>query len=164
PFAATAIGLAIALDREAGYSLTERLSRTFGVFRESEAGGDVVFDPIFPRDTALPAPGEPPVSTSRRYRAAHNIGHFRFLECGRIQDGHPDGDVTPWDELRFPFVPSLRGANLERVAVERLPRGEGPEVEERYLLDDAGIVEVKVTILDDGFSGDFRLKSPSSPL
>ncbi|MGZ5381219.1 MAG: Hsp70 family protein, partial [Thermoanaerobaculia bacterium] len=84
PFAATAMGLAVFLDREAGWALEDRLSRHFGVFRESEAGADVAFDAIFPKGTALPAPGAAPVSVTRRYLAAHNVGHFRFLECTRL--------------------------------------------------------------------------------
>lgn len=35
PFAATAIGLAAFLDKEAGFALSERLSRHSGVFREA---------------------------------------------------------------------------------------------------------------------------------
>ena len=59
PFAATAIGLAVFLDNEAGFALSERFSRNFGVFREAEAGADVVFDPIVPKDVSLPAMGTP---------------------------------------------------------------------------------------------------------
>ena len=112
PFAATAMGLAVWLDREGGYALEDRLSRHFGVFREGGAGRDVVFDTIFEKGTPLPAPGEPPVVVARRYRAAHDVGHFRFLECSRLTDGRPDGDVTPWDEAYFPFDRALRAANL----------------------------------------------------
>lgn len=156
PFAATAIGLAVTLDRDAGYTLSERFTRTFGVFRESEAGDGVVFDPIFEKDTPLPAAGEPPLARVRRYRAAHNVGHFRFLECGRVSGGRPDGDLTPWDEIRFPFDASLRAAtDLAPVPVTRADGG--PEVEERYVCTDGGAVEVSVTVLSDGFSETFRL-------
>lgn len=157
PFAATAIGLAITLDGEAGYTLAERLTRTFGVFREGEAGEIVTFDPIFTKDTPLPVVGEPPLTVIRRYRAAHNIGHFRFLECGRVEDGRPDGELSPWDEVRFPFDPKLRGLeDLGRVDVTRWD-DTGPAVEERYICSDAGAVEVEVTVLDDGYSSRFRL-------
>src|SRR5450756_1878894 len=108
PFAATAMGLAVFLDREGGWVLEDKLSRHFGVFREGDAGADVLFDTIFPKGTALPAPGAAPVTVVRRYRAAHNVGHFRFLECSRLTDGRPDGDVTPWDEAYFPYEPGLR--------------------------------------------------------
>jgi molecular chaperone DnaK len=116
----------------------------------------VVFDPIFGSDTRLPSPGAPALVSSRRYRAAHNVGHFRFLECSRVRDGHPDGDVTPWGEVRFPFEPDLRGReDLRAVAVRRLD--EGPEVEETYACAAAGSVEVTVRDLTDGFARSFTL-------
>jgi molecular chaperone DnaK (HSP70) len=77
PSAATAIGLAIASDQEAGYQLQDRFHRHFGVWRESEAGTRVVFDPIFSKGTHARdrqvAHGDTP------HRPAHNVGHFRFL-------------------------------------------------------------------------------------
>lgn len=157
PFAATAMGLAIFLDESAGYALSERFSRTFGVFRESVSGGDIVFDPIFGKETVVPAKGEPPLVSVRRYRAAHNIGHFRFVECSRLHAGRPDGDVTPWDEFFFPFDRGLR--QNEELASERVRRWgeEGPEVEEAYSCAAAGTVEVTVTDLSDGFARTYRL-------
>ena len=86
-FAATAIGLAVFLDSESSFELSERFSRHFGVFREAEAGTGVVFDPIVCKDAALPTDGRTPLVVRRRYRAAHNIGHFRFVECSRLVDG-----------------------------------------------------------------------------
>lgn len=157
PFAATAIGLAITLDQEAGYTLEERLTRTFGVFREASGGGDVTFDPIFLKDTPLPRPGSPPLVAVRTYRAAHNIGHFRFLECGRLEAGRPDGDLSPWDDVRVPFDPALRAlASLQGVGVER--REGGPVVEERYAITAEGAVEVRVTLPEDGFDETYRLR------
>jgi molecular chaperone DnaK len=156
PFAATAIGLAIFLDREAGWTLEDRLSRHFGVFRESEAGTDVAFDAIFPKGTALPAPGAAPVSVTRRYRAVHNVGHFRFLECTRLAGGRPDGDVTPWDEALFPFERELRGRSLSTVDVIR--RVDGPEVVETYALGSEGAVSMTVTDTSDGFTRTFTLR------
>ena len=119
PFAATAIGLAVFLD-EAGFELSERLSRHFGVFREAHAGEDVTFDPILPKGLALPANGQAPLVITRTYRAAHNIGHFRFVECSRLLDGRPDGDVTPCDPVVFAFDPDLHNDQvLGRRAVGR---------------------------------------------
>ena len=84
---------------------SERLSRHFGVFREARAGEDVTFDPILPKDIALPNDGQAPLVVTRTYRAAHNIGHFRFVECSRLVDGRPDGDVTPYAPVFFPVRP-----------------------------------------------------------
>ena len=156
PFAATAVGLALFLDGDAGFALADRLTRHFGVFREAEAGEEVVFDPIFPKDVPLPAAGQAPLTAVRRYRAAHDLGHFRFVECSRLVEGRPDGDVTPWQDVRFPFQASLRGMPLDGATVRRLS-APGPEVEEVYACTDAGAVEVTIRVPSDGFSTTFRL-------
>jgi molecular chaperone DnaK (HSP70) len=157
PFAATAIGLACFLDEESGVTLSDVLSRTFGVFREARAGEEVTFDPIFRRDTPLPRTGEPPLEVVRRYRPVHNLGHFRFVECGRLRDGVPDGRITPWDEVRFPFDRELREReDLAGVTVRR-GTGEGPLVEERYRCTAAGTFEVTLTCLEDGWSRHYDL-------
>ena len=163
PFAATAIGLANFLDDDAGYELSDCLTRHFGVWREAETGRGITFDPIFQKDSRLPRAGEPPLVAVRRYRPAHNLGHYRFVECGRIREGRPDGDVTPWEEVRFPFDPALReSSDLGRVPVERR-EGATPEVEERYRCTSAGIFEVTLAVLDDGYSRTFRMARGSEP-
>ena len=58
---ATAIGLAIQADVQAGYVLRERFTRHFGVWREAEGGRDVVFDSLFPKGTVSARSGEPPL-------------------------------------------------------------------------------------------------------
>jgi molecular chaperone DnaK len=157
PFAATAIGLAAFLDKEAGFALSERLSRHFGVFRETCAGEDVYFDPIVPKGAELPTAGQTPFVVTRTYRAAHNIGHFRFVECSRLRDGRPDGDVTPYDPVFFPFDPALDDVgDLPRRPVHR--RDDGPDVEERYVITDGGAVEVTLTTRPDRLSRTFRLE------
>jgi molecular chaperone DnaK len=157
PFAATAIGLAVFLDKEAGFALSERFSRHFGVFREAHAGTDVVFDPIVHKDASLPADGSTPLVVRRVYRAAHNIGHFRFVECSRLVDGRPDGDVTPYDPVLFPFDPALN----DRDDLGGQPVGrwsDGPDVEERYVIAPSGAVEVTLTTHPAGFNRTFRLE------
>lgn len=161
PFAATAIGLAVFLDKESGFALSERFSRNFGVFREAEAGAGVVFDPIVCKDVSLPADGQTPLVVKRRYRAAHNIGHFRFVECSRLVDGRPDGDITPYDPVLFPFDPALR----DRDDLGRQPVGrwrDGPDVEERYVIAPSGAVEVTLTTQPAGFERTFRLERCAS--
>jgi molecular chaperone DnaK len=149
PFGSCAIGLAIHLDETAGYRLKERLTRHFGVFREDEHGERISFDVLVPKDTPLPA------QVSRRYRAAHNVGHYRFVECGRVDEGRPEGNLAAWDEVLFPFDPKLRERNLTDVQVERL--GHGPEVEETYKCGADGTVTASLRVLDDGFERTLRL-------
>jgi molecular chaperone DnaK len=157
PFAATAIGLAVFLDKEAGFALSERLSRHFGVFREALAGEDVCFDPIVPKGAQLPTAGQPPFVVTRTYRAAHNIGHFRFVECSRLRDGRPDGDVTPYEPVFFPFDPDLDDDDdLQRRPVRRSDGG--PDVEERYVVTPGGAVEVTLTTRPARLSRTFRLE------
>jgi molecular chaperone DnaK (HSP70) len=161
PFAATAIGLAVFLDKESGFALSERFSRNFGVFREAEAGAGVVFDPILCKDVSLPADGQSPLVVKRKYRAAHNIGHFRFVECSRLVNGRPDGDVTPYDPVLFPFDPALYDRNdLGRQPVGRWT--DGPDVEERYVIAPSGAVEVTLTTKPAGFERTFRLERCAS--
>lgn len=164
PAASTAIGLAIASDRGAGYSLTDRLSRGFGVFRESQVGSRLAFDPLIGRDALLPASspttgaGEPVVIT-RRYNAAHNIGWFRFVEYAALDEwGEPRGDIVPFAHVVFPFDPDLQGReDLAGVPVQR--REHGPLVEERYTIDPHGMIEVTLTCLDTGYTQTHALRA-----
>ena len=149
PFGSCAIGLAIYLDEAAGYRLTENLTRHFGVFREAEGGERISFDVLVPKDSPLP------LTVTRRYRAAHNLGHYRFVECGRIEAGRPEGNLLLWDEVLFPFDPALRGrSDLASVPVRRM---DGPEVEEMYRVTETGALEVKLRVLDDGYSATLQL-------
>jgi hypothetical protein len=157
PFAATAIGLACHMDEEAGYEVSDCLTRHFGVWREAAWGQSVSFDRVFARDLRLPAPGAAPLLSVRRYRPAHNLGHFRFVECGALRDGHPDGDVVPWDGIWFPFDPGLRECpDLHGVEVARLA-GEGPEIEERYECSSSGLFRATLTCLSDGWSQSYQI-------
>jgi molecular chaperone DnaK (HSP70) len=152
--AATAVGLAIAFEDDAPV-VADQFSRTFGVFREAEHGHDVAFDTILTPDTLVRADGTELV---RRYQPVHNLGCFRFAECDRLEGGVPVGDLHPWSVVRFPFDPSLRALpDLAGVPVRRVdaPR---PWVEERYRIDPTGMVEVRITDLDTGFSQLHRLE------
>lgn len=143
--AATGIGLAIAADKQAGYELRERFTRHFGVWREAEDGRSVVFDVLFEKDTLLPDKGEKGLTRSRSYRPAHNIGHFRYLECSQIDEhGHPTGDLMPWDEITFPFDPALvNEPHLERIPIAR-SHPDQHLVEELYSCDEHGIIQVDI--------------------
>jgi hypothetical protein len=123
-------------------------------------GAQISFDPIFLVGTKLPAPGQPPVTALRRYRAAHNVGHFRYVECDDVtDDGRPVGTVTPFASVIFPFDPSLRDqeADLRSVPVQRVRGQEGTLVEERYSLDERGMVRVRIVNIEDGFEREYFL-------
>jgi molecular chaperone DnaK (HSP70) len=159
PHAATAIGLAIAADTEAGYKLRERFTRHFGVWREWDDGRQIAFDPLFEKNTALPAKGEQPLVRVRRYAPIHNIGHFRYLECGRLdQAGQPQGDLAPWDEILFPFDPQLRGVEDLRDASISHSCDHTHIVEEVYSCDHNGIIEVEIKDAANGFSRRYTLR------
>lgn len=155
---ATAIGLAIQADAQTGYVLRERFTRFFGVWREGDAGRRITFDALFAKGTVLAGPGERPVEIRRRYSPVHNIGDFRYLECSHLDEaGQPTGDVTVWDEIRFPFDPSLRELNGEVVPVSYSPLASRQTIEEAYTCDASGTVGVRITNLTSGYSRDYRL-------
>jgi molecular chaperone DnaK (HSP70) len=144
PHAAVAMGLAIAAESGTDTAIAGRLTRTFGVWRERQSGADVVFDAVFTKDTPLPAPGEPPLAAVRRYRTAHDVAHYRFVETSRLHDdGSPAGGVTPWAEVAVATAPNLHRLDSPPADVRRLEH-DGPEVTERYSLDRDGIIRVMI--------------------
>jgi hypothetical protein len=167
PHAATAIGLAIAADQDAGYQLQERFTRHFGVWREAEDGRAVAFDVVFAKGSVLPAPGETPLTCTRRYQPTHNIGHFRYLECSQLTaTGDPTGDLTPWDEVYFPFLPPLHeGGTLPTVPITRL-ECEAPWIGERYTCDAHGIIAVEMQNETCHYARRYHLRerAPRDPL
>ena len=158
PFAATAIGLAVFLDTEVRFRVVRTL---FATFRGLPRGAGRRRRRLRPDRAqgrlACPPDGRSPLVVSRTYRAAHNIGHFRFVECSRLVNGRPDGDVVPYDPVLFPFDPALH----DRDDLGRQPVGrwsDGPEVEERYVVAPSGAVEVTLTTQPAGFKRTFRLE------
>ncbi len=156
---ATAIGLAIQAAQPDTYKLSERLSRYFGVWREAEHGSRIVFDPLFEKGAPLPPPGEPSLSIRRSYTPVHNIGHFRFLECThRTDDGVPTGEVTLWDDIRFPFDSALEhDPDLAQAAVRLSPDVSGQQMEELYECDGSGAITVTIANRSSGYAQTFRL-------
>lgn len=165
PGSSTAIGLAIAADPDSGYALTDRLSRGFGVFREQAGGTRTSFDPILLPDTVqagalgttaaeLGAESTGATVLERSYQAVHNVGRYRFVECGGIDErGEPTGRLAPAGELLFPLDSSLRDLDDADLAVLPVCRlGHGPRVRERYEVDPAGRVNVTLTDCTDGYT------------
>jgi molecular chaperone DnaK (HSP70) len=179
--AATAIGLALVAEEGRAPRLTERLTRHFGVFRELDGGRRVSFDQIFLKGTEMPVGRRARLETVRQYQAAHDVGVFRFVECGEIgENGAPSGDVRPHATIYFPFVAEARsrlgleaGSSERPSARARAPRrpseppaaevqvarlaGPGPQVEERYALDASGVFRVTIRVLDDGYEQSFTV-------
>ncbi len=91
----------------------------------------MIFDPLFLKATPLPASGDQPLTVTRQYYPAHNVGHFRYLKCSQtLPDGRPAGEVMLWDEILFPFDPALPDRfDLEKVEVIRLDWATPREVE-----------------------------------
>lgn len=155
---ATAIGLAIQAAQTGPYQLRDRFSRYFGVWREAEGGAKIVFDPLFEKGTPLPLAGEAPLEVRRCYAPAHNIGHFRYLECSHLRNGEPAGDITFWDEILFPFDPALEGCDaLETLAVTQSAEAARQQVEECYRTDFSGAVRVKIRNLTSGYEKEWPL-------
>jgi molecular chaperone DnaK (HSP70) len=153
---ATALGLAIQADAQAGYVLREKFTRYFGVWREGDAGRSIIFDPLFQKGAVLPGPGERPLEIRRRYTPVHNFGHFRYLECSHLDDERqPRGDVTVWDEVQFPFDPALRDA--DSAPVEPSAAAQSQEIEEKYSIDASGTVTITITNLSAGYQRTYSL-------
>ncbi|MGO1943363.1 MAG: Hsp70 family protein, partial [Ancrocorticia sp.] len=123
----------------------EQLSRYFGVFREWDGGKKVTFDTIIGPDATVGT------QISRTYRAAHNVGWYRFAECTDLDpDGEPRGEIVPLGEILFAFDPALRDTNLDTVDVKRVENG--PLVEETYSISPNGIVSAQITDVESGYS------------
>lgn len=155
---ATAIGLAIRAGATTGYTVREVFTRNFGVWRESDQGRAIVFDPIFPAGTRLPSNGEPMARVSRKYSPVHNVGHFRYLEASStLADGQPAGDINVWDEIFFPFDPALQDTPLEGLAVALSPAAPEQRIEESFTCDSSGTVAVTIRNLTAGYEREYRL-------
>lgn len=150
PASSTAIGLAIAADPRSGLTLSDRLSRGFGVFRESEDGRRTSFDVLLRPDSVQAGAGRATV-IDREYQAVHNVARFRFVECAHVDERcEPSGRTYPYEDVLFPLEAGLREhADLRQVEVRRT--GGGPRVHERYEVDADGQVQVTLTDMSDGY-------------
>ncbi|HEX4068265.1 MAG TPA: Hsp70 family protein [Acidobacteriaceae bacterium] len=163
---ASAIGLAIRASTQTEH-LRDRFNQNFGIWREAESGEAIVFDLIFPRGARLPAPGEPALSNERDYQPVHNVGHFRYIECSRLDaSGQPTGDITNWQQIRFPFDPRLQrdsdrgpdlSPDLSAQPVQRLVNPGPLRARERYTCDASGTVRVMISAEPGGYTRDFLI-------
>jgi hypothetical protein len=157
PSGATAIGLAVAADREAGYVLSDRFSRHFGVWREAEDGQRIVFDPIFSKETRLPRAGEPALVVGRRYHPVHNVG--RFPESGAAhRNNRARHDIPPGaDPVSVP--PPRRHRNLKTVRIQHDPAVASYMIEEVYRCDATVVEDYREPI--HGYAKTFRVREPA---
>ncbi len=155
---ATAIGLAIQAGASSRHRLAEKMTRNFGVWREAEQGHRIIFDALLPKGTELPMMGQDPFQVAREYQPAHNIGHFRYLECSELVDGdQPGGDICLWDEILFPFDPSLVQADLSGIPVRRYESAGEQLIRESYSCDESGCLTVRIASLTGGYERSFQL-------
>src|SRR5690606_1753241 len=106
---------------------------------------------IFDGATQLPT-GTDHVEVTRRYAPSHNIGHYRFIECGWLDERQvPSGDITSFANVFFPFDPALR--EKRELGTVPVARQDTPycEVEERYRVDRHGIVELTIRDCQTGY-------------
>ncbi len=155
---ASAVGLAIRAGMAAD-GLLDQFTQNFGIWREADHGGRIVFDLIFPRGARLPAPGEPPLRSERTYQPAHNIGHFRYLECSQLDgQGQPTGEITNWDQILFPFDPHLQDdVNLAAQPVQRLIGQHGLRIREEYTCDASGNLSVRISSEPTSYAKEFSI-------
>ena len=113
------------------------------------------FDSIFDRDQTMSVGGD--LTIQRRYRAAHNIGWYRFVEYAGLANGQPEGDIVPYADVLFPFEDALQAEPPAVDEVEVRRTGEGHLIEETYHLDQHGIVSVSITDLDTGYRQSHQL-------
>lgn len=156
---ATAIGLAIRAAEREGRTLRDQFTKNFGVWREADAGHNVTFDVIFPRGIKLPRRGQEPLKIVRRYQPAHNIGHFRYLECAHLDSQRqPHGEISNWDDIRVPFDRSLRDcSDLEEKPVLRFTAQQDLVIEEEYTCDSNGNVKVRISDRIGEYAAEYRL-------
>ncbi|MEM7676623.1 MAG: Hsp70 family protein, partial [Myxococcota bacterium] len=113
---------------------------------------------------AVPASESGRTEEVRTYRPVHNIGHFRYVECGWLDDrGSPDGDITPFADVLFPFDPALRDRKGSELADQPIQRNEGtrPLIEERYSVDGSGVIDVTITDVESGYQAKHRIERPT---
>ncbi len=159
---ASAVGLAIRAGTEVervGDQISDQFAENFGLWRESDDGENITFDLIFPRGAKLPSPGEPALHSARAYQPAHNIGHFRYLECTHLNPhGQPTGEITNWDEIFFPFDDRLQQEpDLVEKEVHRFAVPQGFVVREDYTCDASGNLRVRISTESTGFTREYSI-------
>jgi molecular chaperone DnaK (HSP70) len=156
PHASPAIGLAIEADPRTRIQIRESVSRHFGIWREN--GADKTFDPIFHKEQRVD-PDSGRLTVTRRYQPRHNIGRLRYLECSALgMSGEPEGDLTVWRDIYFPYDPGLvTNKDLQHIPIRVCPELFPQEIVEKYDYDIEGIVQLEIENRSSGYRRRFRL-------
>jgi molecular chaperone DnaK (HSP70) len=159
PHGAAAVGLAIAADSVGELKLNERFTRDVGVWREAAAGTEIVLDRLLTKGMQLPSQQEKPLVVKRSYRPTHNIGFFRYVECGHINErGEPSDDITAVADIRFPFDHHLQGKpDLDAVVIKSMESSDSGVIEETYTCSADGMVQLTIRDTTSGYEQDYLL-------
>ena len=138
PFAATAVGLAIAADPDAHVMIREAVTRHFGVWREAEGGADKVFDPLIGKDADAPTTIAAPLPPDPRGRPP------ALPRVRRARRRRPAGaGPRPLGRHLLPVRPALADrAELATVPNERRPDLMTNEIAETYTYAPDGTISV----------------------
>lgn len=136
PSGSTAVGLAIAADPDSGFHLRDRVARGIGVFREWDSGRAVSFDPLIAPDA------KSSTVATRRYKAAHNVGWFRFVEYSTMNNDGSPGDISLLSEVKIPFDPLITDVDTAEITAF-----EGPEVEETITVTNNGVASINIKVI-----------------
>jgi molecular chaperone DnaK (HSP70) len=152
PFAATAVGLAVAADPGCAVMVREASTRHFGVWREAASGADKIFDPLIGKAAAAP------LVVERRYHPTHAVGHLRFIECGALDDrGQPVHDLVPLGDIYFPYDPTLSDDDLPAHAHDRRPDLANVVIAERYTYRPDGTIRIQIENVSRGYARSYEL-------
>lgn len=156
PHASPAIGLAIEADPKTRIHIRESVSRHFGLWREN--GADKIFDPIFHKEQRVD-PDSGRLTVIRHYHPRHNIGRLRYLECSALGvSGEPEGDLTVWRDIYFPYDPGLATTeDLQHIPVRACPELSSQVIVEKYDYDIEGIVQLEIENRTSNYRRRFRL-------
>ena len=110
-----------------------------------------------PTPSCLRVRGET-LERTRTYRAAHNLGHYRFFECSAFDDARtPARRHGALRRRLLPVRPAPARRPRSRAHPGRAARRARARVTERYRLDDKGMVDVVIRDQDSGYERSYRL-------
>ena len=150
PTSATAIALAVVADVNT-LGIRFRLSRGFGLFRETESGRSIGFDVLTDQTIRLSRT----TAVTRTHRCRHKIGVFHFVNFSRTDaSGEPAGDFIPFAIIVSPFDEVLQNSStdLDTDQVEVQGVDSGHTIKETYIILETGMITATSTDVGTGWS------------